>query len=102
MADVVKALALDVCIAPVGVRVPGVAATKMDIGKAPCTEGALVIQKQDVSGRPADKKLNHACIKICIAAVFEAKVLFCAPLGCTHICALILEMCARDFPCALL
>ena len=55
MADFVKALALEVCIAPVRVRVPGVAATKMDIGKAPCTEGAPMIQKQDVSGRPADK-----------------------------------------------
>ena len=35
MAGVVKALALLVQIAPVGVRVPAVAATKMDIGVTP-------------------------------------------------------------------
>ena len=45
MADVVKALALVVCIDPVGVRVPAVAATKMDVGMAPCTEGAPMIPK---------------------------------------------------------
>ena len=42
MADVVKALVHDVDIAHVGVRVP-VTATKMDIGIAPCTEGALMV-----------------------------------------------------------
>ena len=30
---------------------------KMDIGIAPCTEGAPVVH-QDLSGRPADQKLN--------------------------------------------
>ena len=44
VADVVKAPALVVCIDPAGVRVPGVVATKMDVGKAPCTEGAPMIQ----------------------------------------------------------
>ena len=44
MADVVKALALVIHIAPVGVRVQSVAATKMDVGKAPCTERAPMIQ----------------------------------------------------------
>ena len=40
MADVVnaKALALVIQIAPVGFRVPSVAATKMESGKPPCTE----------------------------------------------------------------
>ena len=32
MADAVKALAFVVCIGPVGVGIPGVAATKMDVG----------------------------------------------------------------------
>ena len=35
VADAAKALALVVCIDPAGVRVPGVAATKMDIGRPP-------------------------------------------------------------------
>ena len=43
VADVVKALALVVCIDPVGVRIPAVAGTKMDVGKAPCTEGAPMV-----------------------------------------------------------
>ena len=43
VADVVKALALVVQIAAAWVRVPKVAATKMDVGKAPCTEGAAMI-----------------------------------------------------------
>ena len=38
MAEVVEAMALVVCIVSVGVRVPAVAATKMDIGIAPCTK----------------------------------------------------------------
>ena len=46
MADVVKVLALVVCIVPVGVRVPVVAATKMDIGKTPCTECAPMVQNR--------------------------------------------------------
>ena len=37
----------DVCSNPAATR------TKLDFGKAPCTEGAPMIQKQDVSGRPA-------------------------------------------------
>ena len=53
VADVVKALALVVDIATVWVRILAGASTKIDIGKAPCTEGAPMIQKQDVSGRPA-------------------------------------------------
>ena len=53
MADVIKVLALVVDIAPFRVRVPGEAATKMDVGKTPCTEGAPMIQKQDVCGKPA-------------------------------------------------
>ena len=44
MADVVKALALVVCIATVGVPVPVVAATK--IGKTPCTECAPMVQNR--------------------------------------------------------
>ena len=44
MADVVKALALVVCIDPVRVLVLAVAATKMDVGMAPCTEGVPMIQ----------------------------------------------------------
>ena len=52
VADVARASALVVQIAPAGVRVPGVAATKMDIGMTPCTEGAPISPKQDVSGRP--------------------------------------------------
>ena len=52
MADAVKALALVVCIDPAGVRVPGVAATKMDVGKAPPTEGNPIVQ-QDLNGGPA-------------------------------------------------
>ena len=55
MADVVEATVLVVCIDPVGVRVPAMAATKMDVGKTPGTECAPMVQKQDVSGRPADK-----------------------------------------------
>ena len=43
MAGVVKALALVVFIDPVGVRIPAVAATKVNIGKAPCTEGAPMV-----------------------------------------------------------
>ena len=35
-----------VWIAPVGVRVPVVAATKMDIGKTPCTECAPMVQNR--------------------------------------------------------
>ena len=35
VAAVVKALALVVCIDPVRVRIPGVTATKMDIGLTP-------------------------------------------------------------------
>ena len=35
VADVVKALALVVCIGPMEVLMPGVAATKMDIGVTP-------------------------------------------------------------------
>ena len=45
MADVVKALALVSCSSH---------CSSLDIGKAPCTEGAPMIPKQDVSGRPAD------------------------------------------------
>ena len=52
MADVVEASAL-VKIVAAWVRDPAEAATKMDIGMAPCIEGAPMIQKQDVSGRPA-------------------------------------------------
>ena len=55
VADVVEATVLVVCIDPVGVRVPAVAATKMDVGMTPCTECAPMVQNQDVSGRPADK-----------------------------------------------
>ena len=40
LADVVRLSALVVQIAPAGVRVPGVAATKMDVGMTPCTEAA--------------------------------------------------------------
>ena len=43
MADVVNELALVVCIDPVGVRIPAVAAKKMHVGKAPCTEGAPMV-----------------------------------------------------------
>ena len=35
VADAAKALALVVCIDPAGVRVPVVAATKMDVGSPP-------------------------------------------------------------------
>ena len=52
MADPVKELALVVKIATAWVQVPRLAATKMDIGMAPCTEGVPIVQ-QDVSGRPA-------------------------------------------------
>ena len=41
-------------IAPVGVRVLGVAATKMDIGMTLYTEGAPMVH-QDLSGRSADQ-----------------------------------------------
>ena len=51
MADAVRASALVVCIDPAGVRVPAVAATKMDVGRPP-TEGGLMLH-QDLSGRPA-------------------------------------------------
>ena len=44
LADAVEALALVVEIAAAWVRVPRVASTKMDVGKAPCTEGAPMIQ----------------------------------------------------------
>ena len=43
VADIVKALALVVQIAAAWVRFPKVAATKMDVGKAPCIEGAPMI-----------------------------------------------------------
>ena len=43
VADVVEATVLVVCIDPVRVRVPAVAATKMDVGKAPCTECAPMV-----------------------------------------------------------
>ena len=46
MGTVVKALALVVCIGAVGVRVPAVVATKMDIGKTLCTECAPVVQNR--------------------------------------------------------
>ena len=46
MADVVKMLSLVVKIAAAWVRVPKVAATKMDIGMAPCTEGVPIIQNR--------------------------------------------------------
>ena len=46
MGNVVKALALVVCIGAVGVRVQAVAATKMDIGKTLCTECAPVVQNR--------------------------------------------------------
>ena len=41
-------------IAPVGVRIMGVAATKMDVGMTPCTEGASMVH-QDLIGRPANQ-----------------------------------------------
>ena len=44
--DVVKALALVVGIATVRVGILTGAATKMDVGKAPCTEGAPMIQNR--------------------------------------------------------
>ena len=47
MADVVKASVLVVGIAAVGVRIPVVPATKMDVGMTPCTEGA----SNDPTGR---------------------------------------------------
>ena len=53
MANVVKALALVVCIDPVGDRVPAVAATKMDVGMSPPDRRWPNDPKQDVSGRPA-------------------------------------------------
>ena len=46
VADVIKALALVVGIATVRVRILAGAATKMDVGKAPCTEGAPIIQNR--------------------------------------------------------
>ena len=46
VADAVKALALVVKIAAAWVRVPTPAATKMDVGKAPSTEGAPMIQNR--------------------------------------------------------
>ena len=46
MADVVKALALVLGIATVRVRILAGTATKMDVGKAPCTEGAPMIQNR--------------------------------------------------------
>ena len=52
----VRASALVVHIAPAGVRVPGVGA--MDVGKTPCTEGAPISPKQDVSARPAHDSLT--------------------------------------------
>ena len=42
MANVVKALALVVCIDPAGVRVPAVAATEIDIGTPPTEGGPMV------------------------------------------------------------
>ena len=53
VADLIKALALVVQIAPAWVRVRAAAATKMDVGMDPCTEGAPMIQRQYMSGRPA-------------------------------------------------
>ena len=53
VAEAIKAVALVVHSAPVWVRVPAEARTKMDIGMAPCTEGAPMIPILDVSGRPA-------------------------------------------------
>ena len=46
VADAVKASALvvDTSTAATGVQVLGLAATKIDVGKAPCTEGAPMIQ----------------------------------------------------------
>ena len=46
MADVVRASALVVQIVPAGVRIPVVAATKMDVRKTPCTEGAQPVQNR--------------------------------------------------------
>ena len=52
MADVVKASALHVDTAAVGVRVPGPAKRKNEHWADPCTDGAP-IARQDLSGRPA-------------------------------------------------
>ena len=56
MANAVETSALEVGVASAVVRVPALAgcATKMDIGIAPCTEGAPMHQ-QDLSRRPVDQ-----------------------------------------------
>ena len=46
MVDVVRALALVVAIATVRVRILAGTATKMDVGKAPCAEGAPTFQNR--------------------------------------------------------
>ena len=53
MADPVRALVPGVWVAAAWVRTLLAVPTKMDIGMAPCTEGAPISPKQDVSGRPA-------------------------------------------------
>ena len=52
MADVFVASVLVVEIVSALVQLPSVAATKMDVGMTPPTEGGPMIQ-QDMSGRPA-------------------------------------------------
>ena len=54
MADVVEASSLVVQIAPAWVRVPAVAATKMDLGMTTCTGHEW---------KTSSYKLNYACIK---------------------------------------
>ena len=44
MADVVEASSLVVQIVAAWVRAPAEAATKMDVGIAPCTDGAPIVQ----------------------------------------------------------
>ena len=59
MADVVRVLALVVCIDRAGVLVPAGAATKMDVRMAPCTEGfqnSTSVEDQFMI------QLNYACI----------------------------------------
>ena len=60
MANVVKALAVVVKIAPVGVRVLALAATKMDVGMAPCTEGAPIDHRTSVEDQQNDSRTMPA------------------------------------------
>ena len=58
MADAAEALALVDCIDPAGVRVPGVAATKTDIGRPPLQKVAQWFSRISMEDRRCKAELD--------------------------------------------